>query len=62
MGPPPQIVNFTEYGIAQQVPESVRVPCDGKGHVEFRSCPDLAPCVAGWFPNVVAVRFVNLAI
>ncbi len=61
-GPPPQTVSFTDYGTEQSIPASVRVPCDGKGQVQFSSCPYLAPCVAGWVPNVVTVRFVNLAV
>ncbi len=60
-GPPPQMVKFSDYGVAQPVPESVRVPCDGKGRVQFSPCPYLAPCVAGWVPDFVTVRFVNLA-
>ncbi len=59
-GPSPQMVKFTDYGVAQPVPEAVRVPCDGKGRVQFSPCPYLAPCVAGWVPNLVSVRFVNV--
>jgi len=61
-GPPPQMVTFADYGTEQAVPTSVRVPCDGRGHVQFSPCPYLAPCVAGWVTNVVSVRFVNLAV
>jgi len=60
-GPPPQMIKFTDYGVAQPVPESVRVPCDGKGRVQFSPCPYRAPCVAAWVPDFVSVRFVNLA-
>jgi len=60
-GPPPQMVKFSDYGVAQPVPEAVRVPCDGKGKVQFSPCPYLAPCVAGWVPDLVSVRFVNVA-
>jgi len=60
-GPPPQTVLLTDYGTEHAVPASVRVPCDGRGEVHFSPCPYLAPCVAGWVPDVVAVRFVNIA-
>jgi hypothetical protein len=59
--PPPQ-VKFTTYGTEQPIPPAVRVPCDGNGTVEFSSCPYLAPCAFGWVPNLVPVRFVNLAV
>jgi hypothetical protein len=58
----PQQVRFTSYGTEQAIPPAVRVPCDGTGTVVFSSCPYLAPCVFGWIPNSVAVRFVNLAV
>jgi hypothetical protein len=53
---------FTDYGTPQSFPRSVRVPCDGTGRVEFSSCPYLAPCAAGWVPDYVRVRFVNIAV
>ncbi len=59
--PAPQMLKFTDYGVGQPVPEAVRVPCDGKGRVQFSPCPYRAPCVAGWVPNLVSVRFVNVA-
>jgi hypothetical protein len=58
----PKQVKFTTYGTQQTVPSAVRVPCDGTGQVEFSSCPRLAPCAYGWVPNLVSVRFVNLAV
>lgn|GEM_PF-2699502 len=61
-GPTPKMVKFTSYGTERRVPASVRVPCDGKGEVEFSPCPFRAPCVAGWKPDIVTVRFVNLAL
>lgn len=60
-GPPPQMIKFTDYGVAQPVPGSVRVPCDGKGREQFSACPYRAPCVAAGVPDFVLVRFVNLA-
>ena len=54
-------VRFTSYGTKRAIPDDVRVPCDGKGRVEFSACPYLAPCVAGWTPNYVKVEFVNIA-
>jgi hypothetical protein len=54
-------VSFTTYGTERAIPAGVRVPCDGKGRVEFSACPYLAPCVAGWIPNYVKVEFVNIA-
>jgi hypothetical protein len=57
----PRQVKFTTYGTEQRIPSSVRVPCDGSGHVEFSSCPRLAPCAYGWIPNLVTIRFINVA-
>jgi hypothetical protein len=57
----PLAVKFTRYGTAVSIPSGVRVPCDGRGRVEFSSCPYLAPCAAGWVPTYVGVRFVNIA-
>lgn len=58
----PLQVKFPNYGTEKAIPAAVRVPCDGTGRVEFSSCPYLAPCAAGWVPNFVGVRFVNLAV
>lgn len=57
----PTMLTFTTYRTPQPIPTSTRVPCDGHGKVEFSPCPYLAPCVAGWSPNVVRVTFVNIA-
>lgn len=57
----PTMLLFTTYGVPQEIPTSVLVPCDGKGKVEFSSCPYLAPCVYGWSPDLVKVRFVDIA-
>lgn len=61
-GATPNMVTFTTYGTPHRVPAAVRVPCQGTGQVEFSPCPFRAPCVAGWRPNVVKVRFVNIAL
>jgi hypothetical protein len=60
-GAAPPALKFTEYGQPQSIPTSFRVPCSGKGRVEFSSCPYLAPCAAGWVPDYVSVRFVDIA-
>jgi hypothetical protein len=60
-GNAPVQVKFARYGTQRTIPSTVQVPCDGTGKVEFSSCPYLAPCAAGWVPNLVGVRFVNLA-
>jgi hypothetical protein len=57
----PIALTFTTYGTPQLIPTSVRVPCDGKGKVEFSPCPYLAPCVYGWSADVVRVTFVDIA-
>jgi hypothetical protein len=57
----PQQITFYRY-TTRQVPKGVQVPCDGTGHVEFSPCPYLAPCVAGWTPTKVPVRFENIAV
>jgi hypothetical protein len=58
--PPEQ--TFTTYGKAEPFPAGVRVPCGGTGQVEFSSCPYLAPCAAGWVPDLVKVQFQNIAV
>lgn len=61
-GAKPVQVEFARYRSAKAIPSTVRVPCDGKGRVEFSSCPYLAPCAAGWVPTYVTVRFENVAV
>jgi hypothetical protein len=58
----PVTLTFTQYGVAQNIPASVRVPCDGTGRAVFSSCPYLAPCAAGWVPDPVRVKFENIAV
>jgi hypothetical protein len=58
----PVTLKFAEYGVPQEIPTSVRVPCDGTGQVEFSSCPHMAPCAYGWVPDIVNVRFVDIAL
>jgi hypothetical protein len=57
---PPELT-FSEYGVPQVIPSSLQVPCYGTGEVEFSPCPYLAPCAAGWSPDYVPVRFVDIA-
>ena len=57
---PPQL-HFTEYGVPQTIPTSFQVPCGGTGQVDFSSCPYLAPCAYGWVPDLVNVRFIDIA-
>ena len=61
-GSRPNMLKFTEYGVPQAIPTAVRVPCDGTGQVQFNPCPYLAPCVYGFTPDLVKVRFVNIAV
>ena len=58
----PDMLKFTEYGVAQTIPTAVRVPCDGTGQAQFNPCPYLAPCAYGFTPDLVDVRFVNIAV
>ena len=48
-------------GAPQPIPPKVQVPCDGPGQADFSSCPYLAPCAAGFVPDIVDVLFVNIA-
>jgi hypothetical protein len=57
----PQQVTFTSY-TTMPAPTGVQVPCDGSGQVDFSPCPSLTPCAAGWTPDIVPVRFENVAI
>jgi hypothetical protein len=58
----PRQIKFKTYGRSKNIPDSVRVPCDGEGTVVFSSCPYAAPCAAGWVVDEVAVQFVNIAV
>jgi len=58
----PTVLRFTEYGTPQPIPTSVRVACDGRRKIVFSPCPYLAPCVAGWSPDVFRVTFVDIAV
>jgi hypothetical protein len=58
----PTMLTFATYGTPQEIPSTVHVPCGGRGKVEFSSCPYLAPCVFGWTPSFVRVRFGNIAL
>ncbi len=60
-GSRPTMLKFTEYGVSQTIPTAVRVPCDGTGDAQFSPCPYLAPCAYGFTPDLVKVRFVNIA-
>lgn len=60
-GTPPQTLTFTRYGVTQPIPPKAQVPCDGPGQADFSSCPYLAPCAAGFVPDIVDVLFVNIA-
>lgn len=60
-GTRPVMLRFSRYGEPAGIPASVRVPCTGDGEAVFSSCPYLAPCPAGWVPDAVKVRFVNVA-
>jgi hypothetical protein len=57
----PVTLTFTQYGVSQDIPAAVRVPCDGTGRAVFSSCPYRAPCAAGWVPDAVKVTFENIA-
>jgi len=61
-GPRPQQLTFTTYRTTQPIPPAARVPCVGRGHAVFSSCPYLAPCAAGWVPDYVEVMYVNIAV
>jgi hypothetical protein len=58
----PPALTFTRYGVAQTIPSSFQAPCYGVGQVEFSPCPYLAPCVYGWAPDYVTVRFEDIAV
>lgn len=58
----PVTLTFTQYGVPQNIPAPVRVPCDGTGQAVFSSCPYHAPCTFGWVPDPVTVKFENIAV
>ena len=51
-------VKFTSYGVQQEVPTSILVPCEGKGVVRFAPKPRSSTSVA----DFVEVAYVNLAV
>jgi len=53
---------FRDYGIDETLPSTLRVPCDGAGTVTFSPCFDTLPCPVGARPDVVSVRFIDLAV
>src|ERR1700730_13139991 len=55
-GPRPNMLKFTEYGAEQAI------PCGGTGLGKVNPCPYLAPCVYGSAPDLVNVKFVNIAV
>jgi hypothetical protein len=57
----PEQVTFRSYGTLA-LPTTIQVPCQGRGQVEFSSCPYLAPCAYGWVPTYVDVAFENPAV
>jgi hypothetical protein len=58
----PAELTFTSYGAPRAIPSSFQAPCYGVGQVEFSPCPYLAPCVYGWTPDYVVVRFEDIAV
>jgi hypothetical protein len=58
----PTQLRFTYYAKAVTIPTAIQVPCEGRGQVEFSSCPYLAPCAAGWTPYRLSVRYVDIAV
>jgi hypothetical protein len=50
-------VKFTEYGVPQAVPSSLRLPCGGSGSVSFRPAPTSSTART----DTVPVDYVNIA-
>jgi hypothetical protein len=57
-----QVFVFHDYGTNDPLPSTLRVPCQGTGTVTFSVCFDTLPCPVGAQPDVVSVRFVDLAV
>lgn len=55
------VVQLTHYGVGEEIPTWLEVPCDGKGTIRFLQCFGIIACLDG-SPDVVEVRFENLAL
>jgi len=55
------VVGFTSYNVAEAIPTSLQLPCDGKGIVTFTTCFDTVPCAANAKDDLVPVTFENIA-
>ena len=53
---------FNRYRVAQPIPTTLQVPCEGRAAINFTSCFDPVPCAPDARPDVVQVTFVNLAV
>jgi hypothetical protein len=54
------VVQFQTYGVTEELPTDIDVPCDGSGTVAFLQCFGIIACLDG-APDVVKVTFVNIA-
>jgi hypothetical protein len=55
------VVGFTRYNVAESIPTSLRLPCQGTGTVMFTTCFGTLPCAANARVDIVTVTFVNIA-
>jgi hypothetical protein len=55
---PSASLKFTEYGVPQAVPSSLRLPCGGSGSVSFHPAPTSTTART----DVVPVNYVNIAV
>lgn len=51
-------VTFTEYGVPQSIPASLKLPCFGTGSVAFVPNPTSSTAT----PSIVSVSFINLGL
>ena len=56
------VVGFTSYNVAEPIPTSLQLPCQGTGTVTFTTCFGTLPCAADTRPAVVPVTFLNIAV
>jgi hypothetical protein len=59
---PRQVFIFHDYRVADPISVTLRVPCEGTGTATFSVCFDTLPCPAGAQPDIVAVRFIDIAV
>jgi hypothetical protein len=55
------VVALATYDTPATIPNTLQLPCEGTGVVDFTTCFGTLPCAADAVDNLVTVTFVNIA-